>query len=81
MALSRTKYTNMDLAHDYMLETVTNKMNIRVYKRISRIIEEAKEDIPQFYLDRGSLDGLKIPGIGSDTILKLGPILKKKYDL
>lgn len=71
----------MDLAHDYMLETVTNRVNMRVYKRISRIIEEAEEDIPQFYLDRGSLDELKIPGIGPDTILKLGPILKKKYDL
>ncbi|MFH1073198.1 MAG: hypothetical protein V1743_07260 [Nanoarchaeota archaeon] len=79
MATRIIAYTNKELAdeyyrsfrHDFCFKYTNRKF-------IIRNILEAAVDIPQFYRNQGSLQGLKVSGIGPKTISVLEKILEKE---
>jgi len=69
----------MDLADAYYLSfphDICFKYSNRSF--IRRNILQSSVDIPQFYLDQGSLQELRVKGIGPKTISVLEKILEKE---
>jgi hypothetical protein len=61
-------YGNSDLAREYFRVARIGSQEPGKYKHIRRLIREAEKDIPQYFRDHGSLQGLGLPGIGKETV-------------
>jgi hypothetical protein len=64
----RKCYTNADLAEGYFNAASAHARNVATYVRIAELIRIAPQDIPQYHHDHGSLRGLRVPGLGRQTL-------------
>jgi len=75
--MAAKKYTNADLAQAYL--KFSNSSSDMVYKT-SLKIDSAKIDIPQYFSENKSLNGLEIEGLYEGTIGLLEEILSRRQD-
>jgi len=70
------RYTNEELATDYLRIISTRKPNIK-YQQVREIIKSSQINIPAYFAEKKSLTELKVPGLGKGTIEILESILSE----
>ena len=70
------RYTNQNLALDYLKVASLEKPNPR-YQYAKNLIQGSPIEIPAYFAKYGSLEGLRIPGLGKKVLQLLESILSE----
>jgi hypothetical protein len=68
---------NARLSEEYLQSVSLTTVDITAHQPLAKAIRNAPVDIAAYFAEHGTLEGLNAPGIGTNTRVRLLPILER----